>query len=160
MAGSKPADIETKLDPDPVLAPLAIMTPAIALMVTLPFMFVYAAIAAGIALVGAVVVGAPVLSSARRLGLRGLILTSALGAVTAGLTVFAVAAVMAMIYGSLVQVNPDGALLAVTVGAATGATYATIYDSVDLSPTKLRWRIMIIVLVAVMIPFVALAVQK
>jgi hypothetical protein len=123
-------------------------------------MFVYAAIAAGIALAGAVVVGAPVLSVARRLGLRGLILTSTLGAATAALTVFAVAAVMALIYGSLIQVNPDGALLAVTVGAATGATYATIYDSVDLSPTKLRWRIMIIVLVGVMIPFVALAVRK
>jgi len=103
---------------------------------------------------------APVLSVARRLGLRGLILTSTLGAATAALTVFAVAAVMALIYGSLIQVNPDGALLAVTVGAATGATYATIYDSVDLSPTKLRWRIMIIVLVGVMIPFVALAVRK
>jgi len=136
------------------------MAPAIALMVTLPFMFVYAAIPAGIALVGAVVVGAPVLSSARRLGLRGLILTTTLGAVTAGVIVYVVGVAVALFYRAQVQLNSDTALLAVTIGAATGATYATIYDSVDLSPSKLRWRIMIIVLVAVAVPFVAVAVRK
>jgi hypothetical protein len=153
---SEPA---VEVDPPPVLAPLAIIAPAIALIITLPFLFVYAAIPAGIALVGAVVVGAPALSTARRFGLRGVVLTTALGAVTAGVAVYSVVLATALIYRSLVQVNPDGLLIGITIGAATGATYATLYDSVNLSPTNVRWRILIIVMLAVTMPWVGMAVR-
>ena len=130
------------------------MTPAIALMVMLPFSVIYAAIAAGIALVGAVLVGTPVLLLSHRFGFRGLVKTTALGAVTAGLGAFVVSTIIS-------TVTSNGLLLlATTIGGATGACYATIYDSVDLSPPQVRWRIMTIVLVAVTIPFAIMTLQR
>lgn len=152
--------MDAKLDPDPVLAPLALIAPAIALMVTLPLLMVYAAIAAGLALAGAVTLGAPVLSLAHRLGFRGFIRTTALGAVTAALGVFVVGIAVSVIFKQQVQLNTrDMLLLGATIGGATGATYATIYDSVNLSPQQVRWRILSIVLVAVTIPFASMALS-
>ena len=146
-------DPRPQVDPDPILAPLALIAPAIALMVTLPFLLVYAAIAAILALVGAVAIGAPVLSLVRRLGVRGVIKMTTLGAVTAGAAVYLVRLGLGLFYrGGQVQLTSDVTLLSVVIGAATGATYATIYDS-ELAPTQVRWRIMIIVLVAVMLPW-------
>ena len=160
MEDRKVSEPAVELDPPPILAPLALIAPAIALIVTLPFLFVYAAIPAGIALVGAVVVGAPALSTARRFGLRGVMLTTILGGITAGVAVYAVVLATALIYHSLVQVNPDGALIAITIGAATGATYATLYDTGELSPSNVRWRILIIVMLAVTMPWIGMAVRS
>ena len=160
MADNEP-DLDIKLDPDPILAPLALIAPAIAIMVTLPLLLAYAAVAAGIALVGAVALGAPVLAAAHRLGFRGFIKTAALGAVTAAIGVFVLGLVVAAVFKQQVQLNTtDSLILASTIGAATGATYATIYDSVNLSPHQVRWRILIIVLVAVTVPFASMVLKS
>lgn len=148
-------------DSDRVLAPLALIAPAIALVVTLPFLFVYAAVPALIALAAAVTVGAPVLSAVRKVGLRGLVITAALGAVTAAAVVYLVGKLLPLIYHGQVRLNgSDAFVLAIAIGGASGATYATIYDSVDLSPHQVRWRIMTIVLLAVAAPWVAMLARR
>lgn len=152
--------MDDKRETDPVLAPLAIITPAIAIVVSLPFLFLYAAVAGILALAGGVAFGAPVLSLAHKMKLRGLLLTTTLGVLTAAAGVYLVGFALALIYGGRVGVNPGVLALAVPIGGATGATYATIYDSVNLSPHQVRWRIMTIVLMAVMVPWIAMIARR
>jgi hypothetical protein len=153
--------LDDKPDADPVLGPLALIAPSIAFVVTVPLLFVYAAIPAGMALVGAVAVGAPVLSMAHKMGLRGLIVTTILGGAAPAAAVYLVGLLLPLIFHGQVRLNgPDAFLLAIAIGAATGATYATIYDSVDLTPPQVRWRIMTIVLLAVMSPWVAMIARR
>lgn len=163
MADNDSADFDVKLDPDPILVPLALIAPAITVMVTLPLFMAYAAVAAGIALVGAVVLGAPVLALAHRFGFRGLIKTTALGAVTASVGVLAASAVATAIrFRYRLQVDESSLLaaLAAAIGGGTGAVYATIFDSENLERHQVRWRVLIIVLVALTIPFAVIAWQK
>jgi hypothetical protein len=98
---------------------------------------------------------------AKRLGLRGLPATTALGGLTAAAGVYGSSLLIAVFFRGQVQLNtPDTLLLAVVIGAATGATYATIYDSTDRAPVSVRWRILTIVLLAVMAPWVAMIVRR
>jgi hypothetical protein len=161
LADNEPAHPFWRLDPDPVLVPLALIAPAIAMIVTLPLLFVYAAVPAILALAGAIAIGAPALLLAKRLGLRGLPATTALGGLTAAAGVYGSSLLIAVFFRGQVQLNtPDTLLLAVVIGAATGATYATIYDSTDRAPVSVRWRILTIVLLAVMAPWVAMIVRR
>ena len=143
-------------DPDPVLLPLLVITPAVAFIVTLPLLYAWALLAAVVALAAAAVIGAPVLALARKVGLRGFRATTALGCATGALPVLLWALVAPYLGAALSgsQVAPLG-VIATVVGGATGGIYSSVHDSTRLAPVAVRRRVLAILGVAALIAIVA-----
>ncbi len=142
-------------DKDPVLLPLLFITPAVAFIVTLPFLYAWALAAAIVALAAAAVVGAPALVVARTLGLRGFLATTALGC-AAGAAPILLWALLAPIGGEPLRTSQSVpiAVLTTVIGGATGGIYSSVHDSVSLAPVAVRRRVLAILGVAVLIPIV------
>ena len=133
----------------PVVVPLVLIGGIVTFITTLPLLGVMSAFIWCLpgAIAGAVV-GAPLFWLARRLGMRGLLLCTLLGAVAGALVV----AIGAIPNG---WARPfDAALrIATIIGAATGAIYGTVFDVDNLPPGTVRWRTMLILLVAIVLAF-------
>ena len=144
------------VDPDPVLWPLLLITPAVAFMVTLPLLFAWAFVAAAAAGVLAGAAGAPALSAARKLGLRGFVPTLVLGGLVGALSTAIVVAIADAIRHRAVlsALNAEYVGVAAVIGAATGGIYATIHDAFNLPPGGARRRVLLILFIAVVLPFV------
>ena len=138
---------------DPVLAPVAIIAGIVAFIVMLPLVYAYAFVAALVAAAGAVLIGAPALAGARHLGLRGVWATTVLGLMAGPVPLMLVrwVAGIAPQHWPLDELGP-----AAVIGAATGAIYATVYDTTNLPPGSVRKRTIAILTIAVLSTFAAL----
>jgi len=146
-------------DEDPVWVPLTLISAAVAFIVMTPLILAWAAAAAVIAALAAAGIGAPVLSAARRLGLRGFWLTTALGAVVPGLVFWIAKAVIEALLSPR-QVATAWFWCAMLIGAAAGGIYATVFDQLSMSPRAVRVRVILIVAVAAVLPLVVLTVRS
>jgi hypothetical protein len=130
---------------EPVLLPLIAITGIVAFIVTLPWMYAYAFVAALVAVLATAVAGAPVLIAARAAGARGLLATMAIGLVVGG-----AAATAAALVTEAVALRSVGQFvgMAAVIGGASGAIYGTVYDTSNLAPGRVRNRTLIIIAVA------------
>ena len=136
-----------------MLAPVAIIAGIVAFIVTLPLVYAYAFVVALVAAAGGVLIGAPALAGARSLGLRGVWATTALGLVTGPVPL----ALTKWISGVAPDHWPRHELAwAAVIGAATGAIYATVYDTTNLPPGAVRKRTIGIMTLAVLATFAVL----
>jgi hypothetical protein len=142
-------------DDDPVLVPLLLITPAVAFIVTLPLVYAWALLAAIVSAAAAAVVGAPVLTVARRLGLRGFLPTTALGC-AAGAVPILLWALLALPSGQPFTASQSipFAVVSTVIGGATGGIYSSVHDSIRLAPVAVRRRVLAILAAAVLIPMV------
>jgi hypothetical protein len=140
-------------DRDPILAPISIISGVVGFIVMLPVMYLYAFVAALVAAAGGVLVGAPALWMVRRIGVRGIVATTALGLVVGPVPLMLVKAVTGVSPSNWSR--PELGFAAV-IGAATGAIYATVYDTVNLPPGAVRMRTMVILTLAVIAAFIVL----
>ena len=140
----------------PVLWPLVVIAGATAFIVTIPVLMAFSALAAIVAAVGAGAVGAPALSAARNAGLRGIFQTTGFGLLVAALATIAVRAM-----GGDRHLLNFYVVAAAIIGAATGAIYATLFDTDGLSGVRVRYQTMAILSGAVitLIAAVALGVR-
>lgn len=139
----------------PVLWPLVVIAAGTGFIVTVPVLMAYSALAAVVAAVGAGAVGAPALFAARTAGLRGLWQTSGLGLIVgAGATL-----VVRAIAGDMKHPLNGYVVMAGIIGAATGAIYATLFDSEGLSGERVRYQTIGILAVAVVTLLAAIALR-
>ena len=136
----------------PVVAPLVLIGGIVTFITTLLFLGMLAFVWAIVGATAAFTVAGPLFWLGRGRGLYGVWFSSLLGA-TAGVTSVALAwAVDRVAYRSL---EIDMALIgmAAIIGAATGAIYGTVFDVDNLPPGTVRWRTMLILLVAIVLEF-------
>jgi len=119
----------------PVLWPLVVIAGATAFIVTIPILLWFAALAAIVAALGAAAVGAPALIAARTVGLRGFWQTTGLGLLVAALATITVRAMSGDMHLLSAYV-----VMATIIGAATGAIYATVFDTDNLSGVRVRYQ--------------------
>jgi len=146
-------------DDDPVWVPLTLITAAVAFIVMTPLVFAWAAVAAIVAAAAAAALGAPALIAARRLGLRGFWLTTALGAMVPGLVFWIGEAVIEGRFPPRLAWNAY-TWCAMLIGAAAGGIYATVFDQLSLSPRAVRIRVILIVAVAAALPLASVVARS
>lgn len=137
----------------PVLWPLVVIAAGTAFIVSIPVLMAYSALAAVVAALGAGIVGAPALFAARRLGLRGFLATTGLGLIASAGATWIVRAMS----GALTNPLNGYVVLAGIIGAATGAIYATVFDSEGLSGLRVRYQTIGILAGAVVTLLVAIS---
>lgn len=130
---------------------LAVLTPCLATIVAAPFLGPYVLAASVVALVSAVVIGAPTLWVATRYGVRGVAGFIGVGAL-AGAVPFSLVAVVAVVFwGGVDSVLRNYVFFGTVTGAATGLVYWVVFEFQNWSRTTILAAVAATVGVAVLV---------
>lgn len=147
------APAEASIDEQsPVLLPLALIAGIVTVITTLPLLWMMSFLLGLVASAAAAAIGAPIFWVARRAGIRGVFLSAAVGG-GAGAISLAIPAAAEAGFGWPDRIDLTVLGFAAIIGAATGAIYGTVFDVDNLEPGTVRWRTMLILLVAMALEF-------
>lgn len=136
----------------PVVVPLVLIGGIVTFITTLMFLGMLAFVWAIVASTAAGSIAAPLFWLARRRDVYGVAWCGVLGAIAGVISVAFAWAVDRAIYRSL-EIDLALVGIAAIIGAATGAIYGTVFDVDNLPPGTVRWRTMLILLVAIVLEF-------
>ena len=143
-----PDAVSAERETAPAFLPLCLIGGVVTFITLLPFLGMFAFLWTVVGAIAAVLVAGPLFWLTRRLGLRGLLLCTLLGAGAGALAVAIIA-----VPNGWVPPFRTAVRIGAIIGAATGAIYGTVFDVDNLPPGTVRWRTMLILPVAIVLEF-------